>query len=213
MENRVKLSVMGISYSPMQNGAFALLLAVEGDSKIRIPVVIGGAEAQSIAIRLERVRPPRPLTHDLFCSFAHAFGVKLIDVFIYKFEDGIYSSELTFSDGNRTICLDARTSDAIAIAMRADAPIYTTQAIVDETGIELEEVEVDSDRLHPEEVSADENTDDTDDITDDFIGDDSDLSELTIDELQEKLAECIESENYEMAARISEVIKQRKQTE
>ncbi len=213
MENRVKLSVMGISYSPMQNGAFALLLAVEGDSKIRIPVVIGGAEAQSIAIRLERVRPPRPLTHDLFCSFAHAFGVKLIDVFIYKFEDGIYSSELTFSDGNRTICLDARTSDAIAIAMRADAPIYTTQAIVDETGIELEEVEVDSDRLHPEEVSADENTDDTDDITDDFIGDDSDLSERTIDELQEKLAECIESENYEMAARISEVIKQRKQTE
>lgn len=213
MENRVKLSVMGISYSPMQNGAFALLLAVEGDSKIRIPVVIGGAEAQSIAIRLERVRPPRPLTHDLFCSFAHAFGVKLIDVFIYKFEDGIYSSELTFSDGNRTICLDARTSDAIAIAMRADAPIYTTQAIVDETGIELEEVEVDSDRLHPEEVSADVNTDDTDDITEDFIGDDSDLSELTIDELQEKLAECIESENYEMAARISEVIKQRKQTE
>lgn len=213
MENRVKLSVMGISYSPMQNGAFALLLAVEGDSKIRIPVVIGGAEAQSIAIRLERVRPPRPLTHDLFCSFAHAFGVKLIDVFIYKFEDGIYSSELTFSDGNRTICLDARTSDAIAIAMRADAPIYTTQAIVDETGIELEEVEVDSDRLHPEEVSADENSDDTDDNTDDFVGDDSDLSELTINELQEKLAECIESENYEMAARISEVIKQRKQTE
>ena len=201
MENRVKLRVMGISYSPMQNGAFALLLAVEGDSKIRIPVVIGGAEAQSIAIRLERVTPPRPLTHDLFCSFAHAFGVKLIEVFIYKFEDGIYSSELTFSDGLRAISLDARTSDAIAIAMRAEAPIYTTQAIVDETGIELEEVEIDSDALHPEEHE------DSDD--DNMPAADSEAIE--IEELEKKLAQLIEDENYEEAARVSALIKQKKQ--
>jgi hypothetical protein len=200
MENRVKLNVMGISYSPMQNGAFALLLAVEGDSKVRIPVVIGGAEAQSIAIRLERVRPPRPLTHDLFCSFAHAFGVRLKEVFIYRFEDGIYSSELTFTDGTRTIGLDARTSDAIAIAMRADAPIYTTQAIVDETGIELEEVEDndqadgDSDFETPEESEGEQNEE-----------------QLTDDELEDRLSQLIDEENYEEAARISAILKKRRQ--
>jgi bifunctional DNase/RNase len=192
---------MGISYSPMQNGAFALLLAVEGDSKVRIPVVIGGAEAQSIAIRLERVRPPRPLTHDLFCSFAHAFGVQLKEVFIYKFEDGIYSSELTFTDGERTIGLDARTSDAIAIAMRAGAPIYTTQAIVDETGIELEEVEIDTDALHPEETPTDE-----------AVSTESEKAEdMSTGELEKRLAQLIEEENYEEAARVSAIIKQRKQ--
>jgi bifunctional DNase/RNase len=205
MENRVKLSVMGISYSPMQNGAFALLLAVEGDSKVRIPVVIGGAEAQSIAIRLERVHTPRPLTHDLFCSFAHAFGVELKEVFIYKFEDGIYSSELTFTDGTRTIGIDARTSDAIAIAMRADAPIYTTQAIVDETGIELEEVEIDSDSLHPEETGSKFDVDDDDDDDDD-----PPTSELNVEQLETLLAKLIEDEEYEEAARISTIIQQKK---
>lgn len=206
MENRVKLSVMGISYSPMQNGAFALLLAVEGDSKVRIPVVIGGAEAQSIAIKLERVRTPRPLTHDLFCSFAHAFGVQLKEVFIYRFEDGIYSSELTFSDGTRTIGLDARTSDAIAIAMRADAPIYTTQAIVDETGIELEEVE--NTQSAEDEDGADEQIIDTEDSADNAAetGDDG----LSLKELEDRLAKLIEDENYEEAARISEIIKKKR---
>jgi hypothetical protein len=201
MENRVKLSVMGISYSPMQNGAFALLLAVDGDSKVRIPVVIGGAEAQSIAIKLERVRTPRPLTHDLFCSFAHAFGVRLKEVFIYRFEDGIYSSELTFTDGSRTIGLDARTSDAIAIAMRADAPIYTTQAIVDETGIELEEVE-------PDPVSA--GNDNATDEAQQSAEPEQNEEHLTVKELETRLAKLIEEENYEEAARISAILKKRK---
>ena len=83
---------------------------------------------------MEGIIPPRPLTHDLFVSFAHAFGVKLVEVYIYKFEDGIFYSELTFSDGNRTVQLDARTSDAIAIAMRTHTPIYTTAEVVNETG-------------------------------------------------------------------------------
>ncbi len=211
MENRVKLSVMGISYSPMQNGAFALLLAVEGDSKVRIPVVIGGAEAQSIAIKLERVRTPRPLTHDLFCSFAHAFGVRLKEVFIYRFEDGIYSSELTFTDGTRTIGLDARTSDAIAIAMRADAPIYTTQAIVDETGIELEEVQPD-----PVAPGADgENSDDRNSQQRTATqprpaARQARSPEQAIAALERRLARLIEEENYEEAARVSEMIKRRK---
>ena len=96
-DSRIRLSVLGISYSQIQSGAYALILA-QVDGPYRIPVVIGAAEAQSIALRLESIVPPRPMTHDLFVSFAHAFGVKLKEVFIYKFEDGIFSSELTFTD-------------------------------------------------------------------------------------------------------------------
>ena len=135
---------MGLSYSPMQSGAFALLLAVDGDSPVRIPVVIGAPEAQSIAATLEGVSSPRPMTHDLFVTFARSFGIKLTEVFIYKFEDGIYSSEMTFTDGEHQVVLDARTSDAVSIAMRSGAPVYTTQAIVDECGIVLEEVNQES---------------------------------------------------------------------
>ncbi len=98
-DNRIQLKVLGISYSQIQTGAYALILA-QIDGPYRIPVVIGATEAQSIAIRMENIIPPRPMTHDLFVSFAHAFGVKLKEVFIYKFEDGIFSSELTFSDGD-----------------------------------------------------------------------------------------------------------------
>ncbi|MDE6306034.1 MAG: bifunctional nuclease family protein, partial [Muribaculaceae bacterium] len=117
MEERIRLEVLGISYSQIQSGAYALILA-QTDGPIRIPIVIGAAEAQSIAIRMEGIKPPRPLTHDLFTTFAHAFGVKLLEVYIYRFENGIFSSELTFSDGERQIVIDSRTSDAIAIAMR-----------------------------------------------------------------------------------------------
>lgn len=184
---------MGLSYSPLQNGAFALLLAVEGDSPIRIPVVIGPAEAQSIAIRLEGVRSPRPMTHDLFFSFAQAFGVRLKEVFIYKFEDGIYSSEMTFTDGERQVVLDSRTSDAIAIAMRSGAPIYTTEAIVEETGIELEEVETQSDS--------------DDDAVVEHIMKQPEPAEMSIEELEQRLAKLIEDEDYEEASRVSDLLK------
>ncbi|MDO5394710.1 MAG: DUF151 domain-containing protein [Bacteroidales bacterium] len=196
-DNRIKLRVMGISYSPMQNGAFALLLAVEGDSPVRIPVVIGPAEAQAIAMRLESVTTPRPMTHDLFVSFAQAFGVRLQEVFIYRFEDGIYSSEMTFSDGSRTITLDARTSDAIAVAMRARAPIYTTPEIVEETGIELEEVRNDS-------------ASESDDRTRDMIPAQADPETMSLEELSEKLKQLIDDEEYEEAARIKAILTRRK---
>lgn len=137
---RIQLNVIGISYSQIQSGAYALILG-EVDGPYRIPIVIGGAEAQSIAIRLEKIIPPRPMTHDLFVSFAHAFGVKLDNIFIYKFEDGIFYSELTFTDGERTVVLDGRTSDAIGIALRAKAPIFTTQEILEDTGFIMEEVD------------------------------------------------------------------------
>lgn len=117
MENRVRLEVLGITYNQIQNGAYVLVLA-EMDGPRRIPIVIGTAEAQSIVMRLGNKIPPRPMTHDLFVSFAHGFGVRLVEVFIYSFKDGIFASELLFDDGERQMRIDSRTSDAIAIALR-----------------------------------------------------------------------------------------------
>ena len=198
MEDRVKLTVLGLSYNQLQSGAFALLLA-QVDGPYRLPVVIGAAEAQSIAIRLESITTPRPLTHDLFMSFAQAFGIRLREVFIYKFEDGIFSSELTFTDGERQIVLDARTSDAIAIAMRCKAPIWTTHAILEETGFIIEEVTGDN---HNESESA---------ITaDDDVMAEPKPEKFALEELEKLLAKLIEDENYEEAARISQILKKKR---
>lgn len=186
MEDRIKLRVMGLSYSQLQSGAFALILA-QVDGPFRIPIVIGAPEAQSIAIKMEGITPPRPMTHDLFANFAHAFGVKLKEVFIYKFEDGIFSSELTFTDGERTIVFDGRTSDAIAIAMRTKSPIYTTQEILDETGFILENESQEANFPEPEQSEPK-------------------IDNYTIEELERTLNQLIDSENYEEAARIKEIL-------
>lgn len=186
MEERIKLRVMGLSYSQLQSGAFALILA-QVDGPYRIPVVIGAPEAQSIAIKMEGITPPRPMTHDLFANFAHAFGVKLMEVFIYKFEDGIFSSELTFSDGNRTIVFDGRTSDAVAIAMRTGAPIFTTKEILDETGFILE------------------NESPVTDYSDTRVQEPK-LENYAIEELERTLNHLIDIEDYEEAAKVKAIL-------
>ncbi len=193
MEQRISLHVLGLAYSQLQSGAYALVLA---------------EEAQSIAIALEGMRTPRPLTHELFVSFAHAFGVKLKEVFIYRFEDGVFSSELTFSDGERTVVIDSRTSDAIAIALRTHTPIFTTEEIMQATGF----------------VIADEDINPMDDEADDSI-DESEPARprqgadyhaeprpenFTVEELERTLAALIEKEDYEEAARISEILQRKK---
>ncbi len=200
MTDRIRLKVLGISYSQIQSGAYALILAQVG-GPYRIPVVIGAAEAQSIALRMESITPPRPMTHDLFVSFAHAFGAKLKEVFIYKFEDGIFSSELTFTDGDRTVVIDSRTSDAIAIAMRTGAPIFTTRDILDETGflLELQDDESADDDMQAEMDEQEEN-----------ISEEPKLENYTIEELERTLAKLIETENYEDAAKVSEILKRKK---
>lgn len=204
-KDRIRLKVLGISYSQIQSGAYALILAQIG-GPYRIPVVIGAAEAQSIALRMESITPPRPMTHDLFVSFAHAFGIKLREVFIYRFEDGIFSSELTFSDDERTIVIDSRTSDAIAIAMRTGAPIFTTPEILEETGFLLEE----SSREDEDEAAAAD--------APVFVEEEEDIAggepapkieNYTVEELQKLLARLIEQENYEEAARVNEIIKRK----
>ncbi len=204
-KDRIRLKVLGISYSQIQSGAYALILAQIG-GPYRIPVVIGAAEAQSIALIMESITPPRPMTHDLFVSFAHAFGIKLREVFIYRFEDGIFSSELTFSDDERTIVIDSRTSDAIAIAMRTGAPIFTTPEILEETGFLLEES---SQEDEDEAAAADAPVfvEEEDDIADGEPA--PKIENYTVEELQKLLARLIEQENYEEAARVNEIIKRK----
>lgn len=196
-DNRIRLKVMGLSYSQIQTGAYALILAQVG-GPYRIPVVIGAAEAQSIAIKMESITPPRPMTHDIFVSFAHAFGVKLVEVFIYRFEDGIFSSEMTFSDGERTITIDSRTSDAIAIAMRTGAPIFTTPEILDETGFEME---------IKEEGDSDEDSG-LEPMDEDGIREPK-LENYAIEELEKTLQKLIDNEEYEEAARVAEILKRK----
>lgn len=201
MDDRVRLRILGISYSQLQSGAYALLLAEENGPH-KIPVVIGASEAQSIAIRIEGIVPPRPLTHDLFVSFAQAFGVKLREVFIYKFEDGIFYSELTFSDGERTVVLDARTSDAIAIAIRAHVPIVTTAAIVRETGFILDD--------EPEDDGVASSANTNEDMRQAAYFAEPKLENYAVEELERTLEQLIEDENYEEAARVSEILKKKK---
>lgn len=197
--DRVRLSVLGISYSQIQSGAYALILAQE-NGPYRIPVVVGAAEAQSIALQLEKVKPPRPLTHDLFASLAQAFGVRLIDVYIYKFEDGIFSSELTFEDATgRIVVLDARTSDAIGIALRTNSPIYTTRSIVAETGFIMEVKESGN---VPE--SGDEIVESAPKVS-------NSPEDLSVEELENRLKDYIRQERYEDAAEIQAVLKKKRE--
>ncbi|MDE6642873.1 MAG: DUF151 domain-containing protein [Muribaculaceae bacterium] len=202
MENRVRLHILGLSYSQIQTGAYALILA-EDNGPRRIPVVIGAPEAQSIAIKMQGMNPPRPFTHDLFVSFAHGFGVTLREVFIYKFQDGIFYSELTFSDGERQIVLDSRTSDAIAIAIRSKSPIYTTKEILEETGFLMESPEENDDK----DPDDGEETDEREDIFNPEVP----LERMSIEELERTLSHCIEKEDYEEAARVSEILRQKKE--
>lgn len=196
MENRIKLTLVGMTYNPMENGAYALLLAPEGDRR-RIPVVIGAAEAQSIAVVAQRLNPGRPLTHDLMVSLSHAFGLRLKEVFIYKFEDGVFSAEMTYEDNERTVTIDARTSDAIAVALRMGAPVYTTPAIVEETAFTIA-LEDDGKEENHDNDSGDANTPD------------DPYQTMDLTQLDEALEQAVANDDFELAARIKAIIDSRK---
>ncbi|MCD8193246.1 MAG: bifunctional nuclease family protein, partial [Tannerellaceae bacterium] len=207
VDTRIKLRVQGLTNSQIQSGAYALILAEEEGIR-RIPIIVGTSEAQSIAIALERILPPRPLTHDLFASFAQAYGIRLREVFIYKFEDGVFYSELFFDDGVNQVRLDSRTSDAIAIALRTNCDIYTTPQIVEECGLVLEEASVTEDKeedlatysLEPEDIEDEEEMKKW-------------LSLLDDEELTERMEEAISNENYEYAKMYKDEIRRREEEE
>lgn len=192
---RVKLKVLGISYSQTQSGAYALIL-VEENGERRIPIIIGGFEAQAIVIKIENLEPPRPLTHDLFKSFADEFNISVIEVMIYKLEEGVFYSRLLCNNGEKEISLDSRTSDAVALALRFGCPIYITEEILEKAGITItasdadSTAETESDSLYETGNSGFENYSD--------------------EELYKMIDESVKTEDYEKAAAIRDEIEKRK---
>ena len=190
--NKVKLNILGLTYSQIQAGAYALILTEEGNESRRIPVIIGTPEAQSIAIYLEGLKPPRPLTHDLFITLIKSLDIPLKEVFIYKYEDGVFYSELVFSHNETELRIDSRTSDAIALAIRMDSPIYIAPNILSEVAVETEN----SDFM--EELDSE--------IT---ISTLPSLENQNLEELQNSLEEAIREENYEKASFIRDLIQRK----
>ncbi len=194
--NKVPLTVLGISYSQTQTGAYALVLGEENGSR-RIPIIIGGFEAQAIAIQLEGLKPPRPLTHDLFFNFATQYNIYVESVYIFRLEEGIFYSKLVCNNGIKQVELDARTSDAIALALRFQCPIYTTEEIIDRAGI----IFTNEPQQQPQPQPAGKTT---------AKKQNEDLQFLDITELENLLNEAIINENYEQASEIRDEIKRRK---
>ena len=191
--NKVLLNVIGITYSQSQSGAYALILEVNGD-KLRLPIIIGEAEAQSIAIAIEGHETRRPLTHDLFKTFATSFDINITEVVINRFKDGLFYTELhCIKDGEESI-IDARTSDAVAIALRFNAPIYANSQVVEEAGLIMDDLDID-------DTDADFDTDS-----------DIDFRRYDITELERLLKEAIEVEDYAKASVLRDIINDKKQT-
>ncbi|PWN71698.1 hypothetical protein C1631_003500 [Chryseobacterium phosphatilyticum] len=192
-----QLIIRGISYSQTQSGAYALLLEHE-ETHIKLPVVIGNFEAQSISLGLEKdIHPPRPLTHDLFTKFIVSANYELVSVIIYQIVDGVFFSNINFKNkvNEEELILDARTSDAVAMAVRFDAPIFTTQQVLNEAGILLELEDVSR-----EEQGFSETVEQTED----------NLKSLSMEELQKLLDDAVKEEDYDTALEIQEEIKRRK---
>ncbi|MGB1042877.1 MAG: bifunctional nuclease domain-containing protein [Tenacibaculum sp.] len=198
----IKLTIKGISYSQTQSGAYALVLS-ELEGTRTLPIIIGAFEAQSIAIALEKeIRPPRPLTHDLFKTFADRFSIVVNQVIIHKLIDGVfYSSLICERDGVEEV-IDTRTSDAIALAVRFNAPIFTYENILDKAGVYLK---LDEELIIEEDLESDEI---------EFSFDEEEEAEggythFTLQELHEKLNEAVADENYELAAKLRDEISKR----
>ena len=193
---KVKLEITGIAYSQTQSGSYVLTL-LEVAGKRKLPIVIGGFEAQAIAVELEKMVPSRPLTHDLFKSFCKSFGVDVKEILIYKFHEGVFYSKLICEKDGQQSEIDSRTSDAIAIGVRFNAPIYTLGKILDEVG------------------GAENATDDTFDFDEEdeddqiFSADGNEWKEVNMDELSKQLSMAIENEDYEIASKIRDEIKRR----
>lgn len=201
---KIKLNVLGISYSQTQSGAYALVLSEE-DGNRRIPIIVGGFEAQAIAIELEGLTPPRPLTHDLFKNFSQSYGIRILEVNIHKLEDGVFFANILCDNGDQRMTLDARTSDAIALALRFGCPIYTTDEIVEKAGIILdfekgsgfEQAEAGPRKKQPAPGKTRKRTKRTD------------LTEISMEELKAMLSEAVAKEDYEKASEIRDEINRR----
>lgn len=200
---KVRLEIVGLSYSQTQSGAYALVLGESSGSR-RLPIIIGGFEAQAIAIELEKMSPSRPLTHDLFKSFAQTFDITVNEVLIYNLVEGIFYAKLICTDGSREVEIDARTSDAIALAVRFNCDIYTYEFILKSAGIVLDDdIEVSS-ITEPSQVSE---------VSENIKSMEPDeYKDKSSEELKSMLQTALDEEQYEMASKIRDELNQRKKS-
>jgi len=192
---KIRLEIIGMSYSQSQSGAYALILG-EHNGKRRLPIIIGGFEAQAIAIELEKIKTPRPLTHDLFKSFSEAFHIVLAEVVINKFSEGVFYARLICSDGAEEKEIDSRTSDAIALALRFNCPVFTYEHILAAAGIQMEE----ESEIPP---AIDQKEEPDNETRNKYAG-------LSLEELEEMLRIAVNNEEYENASQIRDEINKRK---
>jgi bifunctional DNase/RNase len=186
---KVKLDITGIAYSQTQSGSYVLTL-VESAGKRKLPIVIGGFEAQAIAVELEKMVPNRPLTHDLIKTFCKSYGVNVREILIYKFHEGVFYSKIICEKENAITEIDSRTSDAIAVGVRFNAPIFTLSSILEEVG-GTEDLDLDFDE---------------EDELDEVI---NEMEAISLEELNAQLAEAIENEDYELASKLRDEINKR----
>ena len=193
--NKVSLEIMGLTYSESSTGAYVLILG-DKNSQRRLPIVIGSAEAESIAVGIEKHKNGRPHTHDLFLRFAHEFGIEIMEVVINRFRDGVYYAMLVCKQGDDLTMVDARPSDAIAIAVRIGCEIYAYESVMEEAGIIMEDMEKQDDEpeADPINIGAGETS----------------LDLLDLEALEELLQEAIDNEDYQKAAKIRDEINRRK---
>ena len=198
---KIQLEILGLSSSQSQTGSFALVLG-EKDGNRRLPIIIGMFEAQSIAIQIEKISPNRPLTHDLFKSFAQHLHVAIHEILISDLKEGVFYSKIVCSDGDRQFELDARPSDAIAIGLRFGVPIYTVESVLSEAGIILSDLE-------DEEEETDELETSTPSSSTYQAESKSNLRDVSVDELNKLLDDALEKEDYERAAKIRDELNKR----
>jgi uncharacterized protein len=195
---KIQLEILGLSSSQSQTGSFALVLG-ERDGNRRLPIIIGMFEAQSIAIQIEKINPNRPLTHDLFKSFAEQVNVSITEVLISDLKEGVFYSKIMCTDGEKEFELDARPSDAIAIGLRFGVPIYTVETVLAEAGIILSDLEEEEEES--EEAATVKSTSSS--------SSKEPLNETTVDDLNKMLNEALEKEDYEKAAKIRDELNKR----
>ncbi len=190
---KIKLNILGLSFSQSQDNAYVLILIEDGGER-RIPIIIGGAEAQAIAIQLENLKAPRPLTHDLFLNFAKSFEIEITEVLIHKLQEGIFYSKIVCKGHDKEVEIDARTSDAVALAIRFDCPVYTTPEVLAKAGIVLD-LERDLDKTSSKDETLNTN----------------ELDVYSLAELKDMLTIAIDEEDYEKASILRDEIKNREE--
>ena len=188
---KIELKIYGLSYSHSQSSAYALILG-EKEGERRLPIIVGGLEAQAIAIEVEKMKPARPLTHDLFKAFAESYHIEVKEIIINKFHEGIFYSVIICDDGKREVEIDSRTSDAVAIALRFSCPIYTYEQVMSVAGVIMEDAKEEDETSSNQVLKAD-----------------NDLAQYSIKVLEEKLSKAIEKEDYEQASIIRDEINNR----